>query len=308
MSVGSVLLLLRQFIVSPGLRYSSSFWWWRIRQRRKILTTQPVRTKNSDKGSIRYLVCHNQVLEAVWSAKTLLAEEQMRTWSLVFHDDGTLLSHDVAVLLYHFPCAKVIPRGQADAEMENVLPPTCKWLRNSLVLSLKLFDFAYFSGGQPYLALDTDVLFFGKPVELHETLSGSGTSIRWNQDHPESISFSYTVDEIVAKTGLRPGRFNSGVLAIPRPFTNWEQIETWLRALGKPPNGLWAVEQTIYALIATAQSGMPLPSAYDVLERHWPDVISEHYYWRSRRNMYRRGYPAVLHSRLKYCRLPTAEG
>lgn len=307
MSVGRILLLLRQFIFSPGMGYSSSFWWWRSRQRRKILNTRPVRTTDADNGSIRYLVCHDQVLEAVWSAKTLLAEEHMRTWRLVFHDDGTLLSKDVAVLLHHFPRAKVIRREQADAEMENVLPPTCKWLRKSLVLSLKLFDFAHYSDGRPYLALDTDVLFFENPVDLYETLSGSGTSIRWNQDHPESVSFSHTIDDIARKTGLRPERFNSGVLAIPRPFTDWEQIETWLRALGKPLHSLWAVEQTIYALIATAQRGIPLPSAYDVLERRWPDVISEHYYWRSRRNMYRRGYPAVLDSRLKYCRLPNAE-
>jgi hypothetical protein len=170
MSLGRVLLLLRQFLVSPGPRYATSFWWWRLRQRRKILATQPVHTKNTDKGSVRYLVCHDQVVEAVWSAKSLLAEDQMRTCNLVFHDDGTLLSKDVAVLLYHFPCAKVIRRDEADVEMENVLPPACKALRDSLVLSLKLFDFAHFSDGGPYLALDTDVLFFREPVELYKGL------------------------------------------------------------------------------------------------------------------------------------------
>jgi hypothetical protein len=120
------------------------------------------------------------------------------------------------------------------------------------------------------------------------------------------VSLSHTLDEIIEKTGLRPERFNSGVLAIPRPFTQWQQIETWLHALGKPQM-LWTIEQTIYGLIATSQGGNPLPTTYDVREFHWPDVISEHYYWRSRRNMYRLGYPALFANRLSYCRARPAE-
>jgi hypothetical protein len=306
MSPGKVLLFLQHLVVSPGPRYTISFEWGRVRQRHKILGTQPVYTNTAEEGSVRYLVCHDQALEAVWSAKSLLADDRMRRWKLVFHDDGTLSRRDVALLHYHFPCAKVIGREEADWEMKDVLPPACKSLRDSLVLGLKLFDFAHFSYGRPYLALDTDVLFFRNPVELYEALSGPNRGVLWNQDPPEAVSLSHTLDEIIEKTGLRPERFNSGVLAIPRPFTQWQQIETWLHALGKPQM-LWTIEQTIYGLIATSQGGNPLPTTYDVREFHWPDVISEHYYWRSRRNMYRLGYPALFANRLSYCRARPAE-
>jgi hypothetical protein len=306
MSLGRILLLLWQFVVAPGPRYSSSFLWWRWRHSRKILATQPVHTRSSDRGTVRYLVCHNQVLEAVWSAKSLLADDEMRDWALAFHDDGTLSPRDLSVLAHHFPSAKIIKRQDADSKMKNILPPACKSLRDSLVLSLKLFDFAHFSHGHPYLALDTDVLFFKNPVELSEILSRRENRIRWNQDPPGAVSFSHGVDEIFEKTGIKPERFNSGVLAIPSPFTDWEQIETWLVLLGKPQM-IWTAEQTIYALIAVSQGGTPLPATYDIREKHWPDVVSEHYYWHSRRNMYRLGYPAVFDRRLSYCRLPTAE-
>jgi hypothetical protein len=242
--------------------------------------------------SIRYLVCHGQVIEAIWSAKSLVADTRIQKWNLVFHDDGSLSVKDVGLLIYHFPHARVIRRAEADLEMANRLP--------AAVLSLKLFDFAHFSHGRPYLALDTDVLFFEDPVELYDALSGSDDCIRWNEDHPETASFSHTVDEIYVKTGLQPLRFNSGVLAVPQPFTHWEQIESWLHVLGKPRME-WALEQTMYALIAALGGGAPLPNRYDVLEAKWPNVISEHYYWRSRRNMYRVGYPALCNSRLAYC-------
>lgn len=306
MSLGRALLLLRQFVVSPGPRYSTSFWWWRLLQRPKILATQPVYTQNSSRATVRYLVCHDQVLEAVWSAKSLLADESMRQWALVFHDDGTLSPKDLSVLRYHFPCSRIISRAEADMEMKRILPPACGSLRESLVLSLKLFDFAHFSNGGPYLALDTDVLFFNNPVELFDVLTGRAKGIRWNQDPPGAVSFSHGGDEIFEKTGLRPERFNSGVLAIPKPFIDWQQVETWIVLLGKPQM-VWTAEQTIYALIAASQGGSPLPTTYDIREKHWPNVISEHYYWQSRRNMYRLGYPVALESRLKYCRAHAAE-
>jgi hypothetical protein len=265
------------------------------------LETQPVLTGNAER-TVRYLVCHDQVIEAIWSAKSLLADDQMRRCSLAFHDDGTLCEKDLSLLRQHFPCAAIIERAEADCEMRDILPPACRSLREELVLGLKLFDFAYFSEGQPYLIVDTDVLFFQAPVELWDSLTSQNGAIRWNQDPPGCVSFSHGVDEIENKTGLRPERFNSGVLAIPKPFTEWEQIERWLALLGKPQM-LWASEQTIYALIAELRGGSPLPPTYDIREMHWPDVISEHYYWRSRRNMYRVGYPALFDGRLKYCRV-----
>jgi hypothetical protein len=72
--------------------------------------------------------------------------------------------------------------------MKDVLPPACKSLRDNLVLGLKLFDFAHFSYGRPYLALDTDVLFFRNPVELYEALSGTNICVLWNQGPPEAVS------------------------------------------------------------------------------------------------------------------------
>ena len=259
----------------------------------------PVSTADSGDISIRYLLCHEHVREGIWAAKSLLADDRMRKWKLVFHDDGTLSSKDVNILRSHFPSATVILKEEADREMERILPPACKSLRKNFVTNVKLFDFAHFSDGKAYLALDADVLFFGNPDELYETLTEAGTFIRWNQDPPTARSFSHSEEEIFEKTGIRATRFNSGLVAVPRPFTKWDQIETWLSAMGEPQS--WTVEQTVFALVAFSQGGQPLPNTYDILETYWPDVISEHYYWRSRRNMYRYGYPRVYEERLNYC-------
>jgi hypothetical protein len=90
--------------------------------------------------------------------------------------------------------------------MRNVLSPNCKLLRDKLVLALKLFDFAHFSNGSPYLVLDTDVFFLQTPVELRDALVGRSRRSRSNQDPPVRLA-SVTARMMSAeKAGLRPER------------------------------------------------------------------------------------------------------
>lgn len=293
-------LFARQFLTSPGPRYTGSLHWWRWQQRRKILKTHPVTTAQAGEVSIRYLVCHDQILEALWAAKSLLADKRFRAFQLIFHDDGTVSANDVACLSYHFPQAGIILRRDSDQEL-NDLPSACAELRKRLVFGVKFFDVAHFSRGKPYLALDTDVLFFRNPDELYNALV-SPAGIRWNQDPPALVSLCDSVDRIVEATGIQPkAQFNAGLLAVPRPFVDWDRIERWLTALGEIPL-IWTAEQTLHAIVAALEGGAPLPETYDVYEEHWPNVVSEHYCSRSRRNMYRVGYPAVW-GRLQYCHI-----
>lgn len=292
--IGQLLLKAKQFSTSPGPRYTASYEYWRWKMRRNILRTRPVPTWPTSDLSVRYLVCHEHLLEVIWAAKSLLADDRIRDWKLFFHDDGTLTQGDRKLLMHHFPNAEIMLRADADRIMQRVLPPACWALRESLVFGLKLFDYAHFAKGAPYLACDSDVLFFRDPDELYNSMVNP-QGIRWNQDNDHDAEknavYCDTPTNIQKKIGITPApRFNAGLVVMPHAL-DLNQIEGWIQAL-QPLRWPYAAEQTIYALMA-AEGGSPLPVEYDTIERNWPNVISEHFYWRSRRNMYRLGYPAV---------------
>jgi hypothetical protein len=278
--IGKKLLPIQRLLFSP--RYSSLFNYYRWRNAPFILTTKPVRTPALGNWAVRYLTCKNQVLETLWSAKSLLRFIEA---PLYFHEDGSFDKKCFRLIKEHFPDARVISRSESDQRTIPLLSKKCLNVRQSQVFLLRVFDFQVWAE-EPYLQVDSDVLFFRSPDAIQ------GTRALYNCGPLDELwHTAWLHAEIVERTGLDLRGFNCGLLFLPYKL-NFERIEYWLDLLGEPSYP-YCTEQTLLNLETETMGADPLGPSYDIYERHWPNVTSEHYLERSRLNMYRKGYPRL---------------
>jgi hypothetical protein len=286
LGLGPATLWLRRFLMTPGPRYSTLFLYYRHRNAPLILKTKPVRTPAKGDWAVRYLTCKDQVLETVWAAKSLYRYVDV---PLYFHEDGTFDRACFQTLREHFPDATIIPRRESDERTLPLLSDTLRSWRQRLIFFLRVFDFQVMAQGQPYLQLDTDVLFFARPDELLRR----GTTARFNCGMLHDLShLAWDYSHLLKHTGMGlTGGFNAGLLYFPHTL-NFKRVQHWLEVLGEP-RLLWGAEQTILNIEAAIMGMTPLGPEYEIWEKMQPNFVSIHYVQNSRLNMYRNGYPML---------------
>jgi hypothetical protein len=139
--------------------------------------------------------------------------------------------------------------------------------------------------------LDTDVLFFSKPVDMLEWVDGKSGGSWFNEDVAEASLVS--PEEALAKWNVRLiRRVNSGVCLVEAGTVDLDFCEQVLRESGLLGGLLWRVEQTLFALCASrAGRGGLLPSTYEVSlgSRRAPEAICRHYVGAVRDRFYAEG-------------------
>jgi hypothetical protein len=216
------------------------------------------------------------------------------TYPLVVHEDGTFGDVERTRFAEHFPGTRIIPRRQADAEVDGVLGAAgmhrCIAYRHEQIYGLKLFDLEHYGRGKRVLYLDTDILFFTRPDALLDALHAADD--RWVDRYNEDIRTCYTwsAERVKDVTGLDLlPRVNSGLLVLRIGTPDWTSYESWLTM----PERSFYSEQTLRAMYLSAAGARALPSDYDVCFRHawqghdWDaslaekrlgqEVVSEHF-------------------------------
>jgi hypothetical protein len=258
----------------------------RKRLRTQVAFTAPSPPANRDVPfSPHELVCHQDVLLAICSAKSLnLAMGEALPW--IFHEDGSLTAEDHALLLRQFPGTRVVKRTEADAffDQARATYPLLHELRKKHVMLLKLADLGAFSARDRILYVDSDILFFRPPAFIMEKLRQPGAGNFFNRD----IDSAYIVAPQVIEqlTGIPPPtRINAGLSILNRADIQLAQIEDMLNRLHPSKRTDWVyyghlIEQTVVSLLtASSPTGAHhLPEDYDVsLDRPAKGAVSKHY-------------------------------
>ena len=258
--------------------------------RPRVRKSTPVFETTDRTCELHALTSSEDWVNLTWALKSFYKHSQKR-YALCLHDDGTLSQEAKECLRRIFPQARLIARDVADQTVISSLAayPRCLQLRQNNKLSLKLFDFVHYLDSGRMLLIDSDVLFFSKPVELLRRIDDP--DYRFNSVNRD-IASAYTVrpDVVAAELGfqLMP-RFNSGLGLIHRESIRADDIETFL---GLPGIGghFWQIEQTLFALASSKFGVEMLPAEYDVrTERGLIDGPCRHYVGAIRHLMYSEG-------------------
>jgi len=293
MSLGSLYLRLRQSYAS-GLRavYAQRY------LLPQIFETPPILSTEDRSCEIHVMTCAKDWIELIWALKSFYYSSR-REYALCIHDDGSLGMSRIAELQRHFPKARILERTRADAD---VLPslldfPKCLVLRRTNKLSLKIFDFHHYLRSDRMLLLDSDVLFFQKPIELLRRIE-TPAYLRNSVNGDVKSCYTATAETALRFSGVKlVDRFNSGVGLIHRDSVQLQWIEEFLNfphIIGH----FWLIEQTIYALLSSRYGCELLPDEYSVhLGVGTRGAPMRHYVGAVRHLLYAEGIPQLLRSR-----------
>jgi len=263
---------------------------------RQILGTPPVRTMAGGPVEVRVLTWRRDWINLIWSLKSFYHYSEV-DYPLFIHDGG-LEAHQIRILAQHFPDAKLVTRSQADEQVDTELRRqgwhNCVRCRQSSVMARKFFDYYLGSTADRVISIDSDELFFKKPIELLEP-DPHGRNL-YNQDPETAYSLPY--DQLCRLTGLNvPEKVNAGLSVVWRRSINLEHVDRWLAEPGILDSP-WLVEQTLHALCGAEAGVRLLPSTYLSTTQPGlpPDAVAKHFPGFFRPLLYSEGMRTLIDS------------
>lgn len=241
---------------------------------------------------------------ALWAWWSLLRFCDGR-FGAVTHSDGSLTPEDIARFQKAIPGMRV----EAEKSLDEIFGPfggkqrlgNIMDIRGRHKLAKKITDFHVLSKAKVVIILDSDILFFKKPVEvldaIDECLNG-GTHVVYNED----VQSNYmATPEVLSKHYQQPvpSCFNSGLVVFPRfdgPIL--DRMEAVLAKAEEDWRKNYFLEQTVSAIMAGQFGATPLPKTYFVADGGHaisPDAICVHYAGKGNRpDFFGHGIPKLL--------------
>lgn len=263
MTTGRLLYLIRR-CVRLGLKhwYAERFLFDRINKWKSNSNF------SSYKVPLHFLASKQDWKMALWML-TSFHEATGRRWPVVLHEDGSLGEEEFSIFRQMLPSIRIITRGEADSEMNQVLSdfPRCAEYRQRMPHGLKSFDIPYLCESDRFLMIDPDVLFFHFPQEILDWVDHPDNGSCWfNQDFQEPSPITMEQASSDLRINLWP-RVNSGLCLLSKnTVSDLTAMESYLAHAALQDSKIqWRVEQTLFALCASSRNkGGLLPLTYEV--------------------------------------------
>lgn len=279
---------------------------WRDRRSRESMRRAAARLPAlppaaPDAPEIRFLTGRRFWYQTAFCAWSLgrVAGEPLR---VTLFDDGTFDAELAAEARRLLPGVRLVPRGEAEAALDRHLPasrfPTLRSQRLSYIHLRKLTDLHAGARGWN-LVLDSDMLFFRRPVELLAWLRAPATPVHMVDVYD---SYGYPGETLRRLAGVPlPARVNVGVCGLRSDALDWPRIEGWCADLLAAHGTSYYLEQALVALLVAGQTPVRLPETdYRVYpspsECREPTAVLHHYVDLSKRGYFRQGWRRVAPS------------
>ncbi|MDB5205610.1 MAG: glycosyl transferase family protein [Flavisolibacter sp.] len=169
-------------------------------------------------------------------------------------DDGSFNDELEAQVAKQFPTTTTVIRSShlrtlLDEQIPETDFPVLRQRRIEYPHLRKLTDVHVLPGDGPKLVLDSDMLFFHKPVDLLNWLSNP-EKLLFMRDVTESYGYTNELMKELTATDKIPERLNVGVAGIPSKMINWERLEYWTDELLKREGSSYLQEQALTAMLA----------------------------------------------------------
>lgn len=220
-----------------------------------------------------------------------------RNWRVFIHDDGRLPGNARRAFMRMLPTVRGVNSLDADHCVLDALAghPACLHYRLAHPLARKIFDVPTLSHANRFIILDSDLLFFRKPEAILRWCATGAGQCWFNRDVNEAAPISRA--EIREKLGIDLWHcVNSGLCLLERATIDLDLCERALTETSLMKKHIWLVEQTLFAICASASGrGGLLPEQYEVSlsRKARPDAVARHYVGAVRQRFYSDGMPRV---------------
>ncbi|XHR26752.1 MAG: hypothetical protein ACFUZC_12430 [Chthoniobacteraceae bacterium] len=258
-----------------------------------VLATSPQACAPDSPLKVWILTGRRDLLMALWALKSLIWSSK-RNWDVWIADDGTLDASSRGLLMSHLCGAHILESDEMTAStMAGLVEyPKCRALRNEYILARKLFDpyFAIRSGR--YLIMDSDILFFGDPCEIVDTLlePQKQPNCFCRQAGVLSLFTPVEAKSLIHREVMED--CNSGLSVINKESIDLPLIERALSETEALSGWRHILEQSIYALLSSRYGYRFLSPAYQVhmgSAKAPSEVICTHYVATMRDQFYAQG-------------------
>lgn len=279
--------------------------WRTARGRRAMLRAAPVLPTPGaagDRAPIEISVLTGrhfwyQTVFCLWT----FARQAERTLAPVIYDDGTLTPEYSAPLLRLFPAARVVSAQESISQLDKYLPASRfpalreRWLKYP---NLRKLTNVHLGGRGWKLVIDSDLLFFRRPVVLLEWLAHPDRPLH-AVDCLESYGYSRPLLESLAGAALPP-LVNVGLCGLRSDDLDWEELEAWTAELISRERTHYYLEQALVAMIMARCSMQTVAPAADYVtnpneaEAINPRAVMHHYVAESKRWYFRNSWRRAL--------------
>ena len=274
----------------------SAMWHDRFVSRRILGWRNPYADEPLEEIPVHVLTGSDDWLLACWMLASWFHFTQ-RNWRVVIHDDGRLPPEARPAFVKMLPRVRGITAAEADRTVLDALAghQACREYRLAHPLARKIFDVPILTQASRFIILDSDVLFFRKPEAILRWCAEGAGQCWFNEDVSEAMPISRS--EVRNKLGIDIWhRVNSGLCLLDRSAIDLDLCELALRETTLLQKHIWLVEQTLFAICASARGrGGLLPPEYEVSldETARPDAVARHYVGKVRQRFYGDGIPRV---------------
>jgi hypothetical protein len=259
---------------------------------RKILNASPQSVPQAADLEIHVLACSKDFLCLLWALRSFYFYAG-NVAALRIHDDGTLQSWQFDAIGRLFPGSRTFSKSQSDKDVVGFLAPYPNCLKSRLqsFYMIKVFDFFLFSQAKRIILLDSDVLFFERPIEL----LAEGRQSVFNADI--WTNYVYSPREIEKRFGrVVPEKVNVGVGAMNKDCFDLESLEKILNDDGLRATP-FITDQTLITILASPKDIRLLGPEYKIsLSRGLANTVSKHYTRLVRYLFYLEGLPHLVAS------------
>jgi hypothetical protein len=265
--------------VKRVLRHGPGYPWRRYFAPTTILKGVRIHTDDAADITVCSLTGRNDWLMCLWALVSFYKFSGFRL-PLLIYSDGSLKSAHTERIRRVFPNARIVDPVTADVAVTDALAayPNCRQFRLTQPCARRIIDLPILCRSKSMLMLDSDVLFFERPEELMNYMSGdrSGNFVFERDpqdsyfDSRENIRKSFNVE-------VAP-QVNCGITVADITNFDYPRIEKWLGNDAFLKKHHWA-EQGLWAMYAGQARTTFLSEAYDVnlsadIE---PNAVMKHY-------------------------------
>ena len=264
-------------------------WNDRVTSRRILGWRNPYADLAPEPIPVHVLTGSDDWLLACWMLASWFHTTQ-RNWRIIIHDDGNLPPEAKPAFVRMSPSVRGVSAAESDRSVLDALAahPLCREYRLKHPLARKIFDIPSLTPAERFIILDSDVLFFRKPEAILGWCKDGAGECWFNEDVNESLPIPR--EEVREKLEIDVWRkVNSGLCLMDRKAINLDLCERALRETGLLAGHIWLVEQSLFAICASAHGrGGLLAPEYEVSLRKSarPDAVARHYVGAVRQRFY----------------------